>query len=210
MAQVFPTRAEGPVTDDAFLIEDANEAALVTRLNALRESGTVFDVVTLPNMSFYTMGSDLPAYADLLAANFGLTEGTDGAWALMLVFPEDRELRIATGPAFAGQDSAVAAIARDVIAPAFQNNAYDSGIVAGVDALVTQVLAPDSPVPAMAPPRDSGGNGLYWLLGGMVVAVGAIVALVKRGLRSARQTNRLLVAKDQATDETQGGGASVL
>lgn len=175
MAQVFPTRAEGPVTDDALLIADDGEAALASRLASLREAGTAFEVVTLPNMNFYTMGTDVPTYANLLAENFGLTAAAEGKWALMLVFPEERELRIATGPAYAGREADISAIAAEVITPAFQTNTYDSGITQGVDALVSRVLAPEAATP------DSGGNGLYWLLGGLVVAVGGIVALVKRG-----------------------------
>ena len=190
MAQVFPTRADGPVTDDAQLIEDAVEARLVTRLNALREDGVSVDIVTLPRSTFYTEGTETRAYANLLAQNFGLPAQTGDKWALMVIFPEDRAYSVATGPAYAGQDAEISRILAEVMPPQFQNNAYGAGIEAGVEALVAGVLNPGSAValPAASVPAESGGNGLYWLLGGLVVVVGGIVALVKRGnAKFARQ-----------------------
>lgn len=181
-AQTFPSRGDTPVTDDAQIIDDATEGRLVDRLTAVAaETGARVEVVTLPSAMLYTMGEEIDVYAGLLADAFGLAAVPEGEWALLLVFHDDRELRIETGPAYGDAAAARQAIVDELILPAFAEENYARGIEAGVNGLLDRLVAPPPAAPAAAPAGESeGGGGLWWLLGLIAVPVLGVVAMVRR------------------------------
>jgi uncharacterized protein len=225
-AQVFPSPNGTAVLDDAELIAPEAEAALVARLAQITaDSGAQVQVVTLPSTSLYTAGEDLPVYAGLLFDELGLAQVPDGKAILLLVFAEDRELRIEPGAAYAGADdtAAAAAIIATTIAPAFQAGNFGEGIAAGVEAIAAQMIADPAPEPAPEPApvadqpaAEGGGNALYWVLGVIAAAIAGIVAMVRRsaarlaatpcpacgktGLRQESVTLR------EATEKAEGAG----
>lgn len=176
VAQVFPSRGDTPVTDDADMIDAATEARLVARIAGVQaDTGAQIEVVTLLNTALYTGGEDIDVYAGLLADALGLSAAPDGQFVLFVVFREDRELRIETGTAYGAQSSAAAqAIITELVTPQFQTENYSAGIEAGVEGIITRIMGIVPATPASAPSGE-GGGGLWWLVGLVAVPVGGVV-----------------------------------
>lgn len=188
-AQVYPSRGETPVTDDAGMIPPVAEAELAERLVALRQTdGVEIAVVTLISAALYTAGEDLDAYARLLSHEWALGDQTDGRAALLIVLRDDREVAIDLGPAYGPEQTAEAQrIIAEVIAPAFRAENYPDGISAAVTAMGAGLVAPAAASPAPAADADSGtdaagggGGGMAWLLGLLALPVAGIIALRRR------------------------------
>jgi uncharacterized protein len=184
-AQVFPSENGTPIIDDAELLSAEQEQRLVGDLQRIKDqTGAEVWVVTLLSTSLYTGGEEVADYARMLFAELGLTEVPGGKSALLLVFLEDRELRIEVGAAYSADTAA--GIVDDLILPQFRDEIYAGGIEAGVQGMIGQLVsavpAAAEPVaePASAPAADAGGNGLYWILGAIAAGIAGIVALVKR------------------------------
>ncbi len=201
LAQTYPSQSETAVTDDAALIGPVEEAELAQRLTALgQDTGSDIAVVTLPSMAFYTGGDDLDVYARGLMASWALGESVADRAVLLLVFAEDRELRIEVGSGFGPETAEVAAdIVTEILVPAFRDEAYARGIADAVDAIAARILTVADPVattPEPAPPPvapaapagDTGGSGiLYWIGGGVAALVALAVARTAGRRRNARR-----------------------
>ncbi|GGL75009.1 TPM domain-containing protein [Wenxinia marina] len=192
LAQVYPTRGETPITDDADLLTPVQEAELAERLIAVRqEENAEVVVVTLLNSGLYTMGEEVSDYAQMLAGEWALGDQTEGRWAMLLVISEDRDLAIRLGPAFADLSEEAQGIIDDEVVPAFQDGEFAQGITAGADAIVSRIVAPtvaaeETPVAAAEPvgaaggDAEGGGNALLWFGGIIVAAAAGIWALMRR------------------------------
>ncbi len=184
-AQILPSRADGPVTDDAELLDDETRARIAARLTALaEETGARVEVVTLINTALYTQGEDLDVYAGRLAEAFGLSEAPEGRHVLLLIFRDDRELRIEAGPGYGEVAEAEAgAIIAELIAPPFQAENYAAGIEAGVEGIAVRILGisvAEAPSGSAEGGAEEGGGALWWLLGLIAAPVGGIVWFNKR------------------------------
>jgi uncharacterized protein len=184
----------------------------------------------LINTSLYTGGEDVAAYAALLFAELGLQEVPAGKSAMLLVFSEDRELRIEVGQAYSADQAT--AIVQDLVLPAFRDGRTADGIAAGVQGMIGQLVSPAPAVaeqpaapepaatePATADPAASaegGGNALYWVLGVIAAGIAGIVAMVKRSAAQLAATpcsscgktglTRASVLLAEATEKAAGRG----
>lgn len=137
-AQVYPPRPEGPVYDGANILSDATEATLDARLRDYNKTtGRALIVATVPTLD----GTPIEQYATGLFADWGIGGAQRDMGLLLLIAPNDRELRIEVGyglhPYFGGIMSG--RVINDVIVPRFKAGDYDGGVTAGIDA-ITQHL----------------------------------------------------------------------
>jgi len=186
-AQTYPSRGETPVTDDAEVLAPVDEARLSERVVALeQETGTDIAVVTLPATALYTMGDDLDIYAQGLMEEWNLGDTTGGRSVLLLVFRDDRELRLEVRGDFPVDLGALTAgIVEDTILPRFREDAFGTGISEGIDAVATRILtAEETPtgVDEAAPDStaEGGSNILVWIGGGLALLAGLGVAANRR------------------------------
>ena len=134
-AQELPPRPDGPVYDGANMIDDAVEAQLDERLRAYnRETGRSVIVATVPNLD----GETVEGYAVELYETWGIGGEETDEGALLLVAQEERKIRIEVGygstPTLT--DAASGRIIRNTITPAFKQDDYTGGIVAGVAQMI--------------------------------------------------------------------------
>lgn len=223
-AQTFPSDLGAPVIDDAEMLPPEVEARLNAALTANQTAtGADVRVVTLISMALYAGGEEIDTYAGLLADTLGMADVADGKSALLLIFRDDNELRIETGPAYAATINAEQII-DTVLVPAFREDRFADGVEAGVAAIlagtVPVVVAPEpvaaAPVATTDQPAEGGGSGLWWILGIIAVPVLGIVAMMRRsaarlaatpcpacgktGLRQER------VTLAEATEKAEGRG----
>jgi uncharacterized protein len=137
-AQDYPPRPAGPVYDGADIISPATEAALDQRLRDYnRETGRALIVATIPSLD----GAPLESYATGLFANWGIGGAERDQGLLLLVARDDRKMRIEVGyglhPYFGG--IMAGRVIRDDITPRFREGDFDSGIVAGIDAITAHL-----------------------------------------------------------------------
>ena len=130
----------GRVVDEAGLLSPEQEAALTERLAALEERTTdQLVVVTVPSLD----GRTTEEYARALGNHWGVgQEGRDNG-VLLLVAPEERQVRIAVGyglePILTNARSDEI-IQRDLL-PAFREGRWNEGISAAVDSIVEILVA---------------------------------------------------------------------
>jgi uncharacterized protein len=143
---VAPARAEtlpvpaltGRVVDQANILSDSEESRLAAKLGALEaKTSTQLVVVTLPSLN----GRPIEEWGLALGRGWGIgQEGKDNG-ALLIVAPNDRELRIEVGYGLEGTlpDATADAIIRNVIVPRFKAGNLAGGISDGVDAIIAVV-----------------------------------------------------------------------
>ncbi len=134
-AQDYPARPEGPVYDGAQILSPETEASLDARLREYNKAtGRALVVATVPTID----GMPIEQYATGLFADWGIGGAQRDMGLLLLIAPNDRELRIEVGyglhPYFGGIMSG--RVINDVIVPQFKQDNYDGGVTAGVDAII--------------------------------------------------------------------------
>ncbi|MBL4791630.1 MAG: TPM domain-containing protein, partial [Citromicrobium sp.] len=134
-AQELPPRPDGPVYDGANMIDDAVEAQLDERLRVYnRETGRSVIVATVPDLG----GETVEGYAVDVYQAWGIGGEETDEGALLLVAQEERKIRIEVGygstPTLT--DAASGRIIRNTITPAFKQDDYTGGIVAGVAQMI--------------------------------------------------------------------------
>ncbi len=189
LAQFYPDQTSPTINDFAGLIDSATEARINDRLAALKASqGTDIVIATLSSVSFYAKDMTIPEYATGLFNKWRVGRDTPNDGILLIVFRDDRELRVALG---AGYDGAWDGIAKEVIdadiLPAFRAGDYPGGIAAGVNGLIEKVAVPfhngaNAPVAAAATPTPEDPASLWWLL----LPLGLIGAVVWGGRAAAK------------------------
>ena len=137
------------MVDRADLLDPAREAALAGVL-AEHEARTSNQVVvaTVPTLG----GRAVASFAIELANAWSLGDAERDNGALLLVAPNEREVRIEVGRGLEGAltDARSGRIIRDEILPAFRDGDYPTGIERGVDAMLGSI---DGEHVAPAPPR---------------------------------------------------------
>ncbi|MBM1222297.1 TPM domain-containing protein [Ponticoccus sp. SC2-23] len=193
-SQSYPTQSETPVTDDAEVLDPVDEARLAERVVALeQETRTDIAVVTLPSTALYTMGDDIDVYAQGLIEEWNLGDTTGGRSVMLLVFRDDRELRLeVTGDFPVDIETVAPEIVQDTILPAFREDDFGAGISMGIDAVATRILTAEvASTPTNAPAAETGEGGgsniLIWI-------GGVVAALVGLGVVSSRRAKAKLAA----------------
>lgn len=135
----LPSRT-GPVVDLADLLEPFQEQPLATQFATLKaRNGVDFVVVTLPSLQGYSIES----WGRLLGNSWNVG-GKSGLGALLIVAPNDREVRIEIGDALSVMfpDRAAAKIIDNEILPSVREGRLSAGILAGANAMIYQVTKP--------------------------------------------------------------------
>ena len=130
----------GAVVDLADLLEPFQEQPLAERLSTLKaRNGVDFVVVTLPSLQGYS----IETWGRRLGNGWNVG-GRSGLGALLLIAPNDREVRIEIGDALGVMfpDSAAASIIDNEILPRFREGRLSAGILVGIDAMIYQVTRP--------------------------------------------------------------------
>ncbi len=144
-AQEFP-ELTGRVVDAANIIPDAEEAVLVQRLEQLEaQSQRQLVVATVPSLQGY----DIADYGYQLGRAWGVGDAERNDGAILLVAPEERKVRIEIGYGLEGimTDALSAIIIQNDILPRFRDGDMPAGIMAGTQAIATQLeLPPDQAV----------------------------------------------------------------
>lgn len=205
-----PPRLEGPVTDLAGVLTDADRAAAEDGIEQLdAEHGVQLFAVFLDSTEDFTAAE----YADLVATQNGLG-GND---ALLVVAVEDRRDAIWVGDLLSdATDAELDAVLADDVEPRLAEEEWGEAVAAGAEGL-GQALAGDAPgdAPGESPSEPGAGLGgiLPWIVGILLVAGGAWVlwswwrARREAGLEAeerdrrlgglAREANALLIETDE-------------
>jgi uncharacterized protein len=180
---VFSTQAEpqlpsrtGAVVDAADIIRPNQEQALAAKAESLKSQSNVeLVVVTLPSLQGYSIerwGRDL--------GNGWRVGGSAARGVLLIVAPNDREMRIEVGDGLVSvlSDRQASSIIGNIIVPQFRSGEMSGGILAGADAIANAVTRSSGGTVAASPVRAYF-NNLDWATirtwgfwGVMVVLVG--------------------------------------
>lgn len=134
VAQTLP-KAAGRVTDLANVIDPGTEADIVARLDQLeRQTSSEIAVVTVPSLD----GVPVDDYAVRLFKEWGIGQAKQDNGVLVLVAPNEREMRIEVGYGLEGilPDGLAGQIIRDQFIPRFRDDDYNGGIRDGVARVV--------------------------------------------------------------------------
>jgi len=185
-AQTFPDYVSTTVNDFADLLPEADERALAERLSQLeRDTGVEMTLVTLATQSFFAPGMSLEDFATALFDEWGVGNATTNDGVMVLVFRDDRTMRIELGAAY-GRDWD--RVAQDVVERHFLNafsvGDYPRGIASGTEAIIERIVMPFR---EGADPAPSGMVGSLLVL----VGFGTILFLAVTGTRVRDQLVRL-------------------
>src|SRR5688572_27398098 len=182
VAQTLP-KPSGRVTDLANVIDAGTEGEIVSRLDQLEQkTSSEIAVVTVPSLD----GVPVDDYAVRLFKQWGIGQSKTDNGVLVLVAPNEREMRIEVGYGLEGilPDGLAGQIIRENFTPRFRDNDYSGGIRDGVSRVIDvvekqQVLTPEE----LARFNESGGGdfpewavipffGLFVTIGFGMVGIG--------------------------------------
>lgn len=132
----------GRVVDDAGIIEPVKRQQLSEKLAAFEEkSSDQVVVVTVPSLQ----GEDIETYSNRLFRSWALGQKQENNGILLVVAPNDRQVRIEVGYGLEGTmtDALSSLIIHGTIIPAFRDGDYSKGVIDGVDGILT-VLSGDA------------------------------------------------------------------
>ena len=147
-AQTFP-KLTGRIVDAANLLSPEQEAALDTKLAALETANKrQLVVATIPDLQGYAIED----YGYRLGRAWAIGRKSIDDGALLIVAPKERKVRIEVGYGLEPivTDALSSVIIQSRILPAFRNNDYPGGIIAGADALIELLSLPDDQAEARA------------------------------------------------------------
>jgi uncharacterized protein len=220
-AQTFPEPRNTAVNDYADMLPDDAEARITQVLDDLSaDTGAEATIVTLSSVQFYAQNLTVTQYATALFNAWGIGDAEDGDGVLLLVFRDDRQLRVELG---AGYDDAAQMRARTVVSetivPLFVKDDFVGGIEAGATEIADQVVRNGNaaPTPAVTDETDSKSNILWYILGGIGAAAAAIFGLNRKAAAKLAATpcsscgTKGQLSKDretlvEATETTDGKG----
>jgi uncharacterized protein len=185
-AQSFP-RPTGRVNDFANVIDPAVEAEIDRRLDVLeQQSSSEIAVATVESLD----GMSVEEYANRLFKAWGVGQAKQDNGVLVLVAPNEREMRIEVGYGLEGvlPDGLAGQIIRDNFTPRFRDGDYSGGIRDGV-ARVADIVEKHQVLTAEELAQfneSSGGENVPWFIGvpffGAFVAIG--FGMIGVGLRT--------------------------
>ncbi len=133
-AYTSPGSSDGYITDFAEILSPETESMLESELAQFTASTTIeIAVVTVNSLD----GDDVATYANELFREWGIGKEETNNGLLLLVAPNEREMRIEVGYGLEGvvPDITAGQIIEELITPAFKLGDYDGGVIAGVQAL---------------------------------------------------------------------------
>ncbi len=134
-AYTSPGRPQGFVSDFANIIDANREQSINNKLTDLEKSTSAeISVVTIPALDDET----IETYAVKLVEDWGIGKKEIDNGLLLLIAPNDREVRIEVGYGLEGSvtDLKSNQIIQNILLPAFRSNEYAGGIENAVDALI--------------------------------------------------------------------------
>ncbi len=171
-ALTFPALT-GRVVDEAGLLTAAERQSL-TEMLAAHERATTNQVVVVTLNSL--QGTSIEDYGFQLGRHWGIGQKGKDNGALLIVAPNERQVRIEVGYGLEGEltDATSKLIIETIIVPAFKAGRFGPGIVAGTGAILKVLGGEELAVPAKRreAERETGGLpllpmlfiGLFWLL----------------------------------------------
>jgi uncharacterized protein len=163
-AYTSPGSPRGFVSDFAEIIPSAEEAAISAKLQSLEQvTGAQVAVVTIKSLD----GETIETYAVRLFEEWGIGQAKDDNGLLLLVAPDEREVRVEVGYGLEGTvtDLQSGNIIRSVILPAFREENYAAGIDGAVDAL--SAIITNSPEAAQYSMPDSSSSSIGSIFDGV-------------------------------------------
>ncbi len=168
----FP-KLTGRVVDEAGLLTAAERESL-TEMLAAHERATTNQMVVVTLKSL--QGTPIEDYGFRLGRHWGIGQKGEDNGALLIVAPNERQVRIEVGYGLEGEltDAASRLIIETIIVPAFKAGRFGPGIVAGTGAILKVLGGEKLEVPAKRreAERETGGLpllpmlfiGLFWFL----------------------------------------------
>jgi uncharacterized protein len=147
-APAFPALT-GRVVDDAHILSPQTVASLTQTLATLEaKTSRQLVVVTLPSLQGY----DIADYGYQLGRAWGIGQKKLDNGALLIVAPKEHRVRIEVGYGLEPilTDALSSVIIQQAILPKFRSGDFNGGVIAGVDALVTQLSLNTSQAEARA------------------------------------------------------------
>lgn len=162
----------GFVVDAAYIIDDATEARITARLSAFEATSTSeIAVATVSSLE----DSSIEEYATGLFQYWGVGKSKQDNGVLLLVAPNEREVRIEVGYGLEGAltDIESSQIIDTILIPSFKEGNYSQGIESAVEATV---LAVEGEYSASDVTYDSG--WMDWFGAILVLAIAGFVGFV--------------------------------
>src|SRR5580698_2309503 len=136
-APTFPALT-GRVVDNANVLSDATKSDLTQKLAALEaKTSRQLVVVTLPSLQGY----DIADYGYQLGRAWGIGQAKLNNGALLIVAPSEHKVRVEVGyglePVLTDAFSSV--ILQTQVLPRFKAGDMEGGVVAGADAIISQL-----------------------------------------------------------------------
>ena len=192
----------GRVVDQASILNQQQERDLTSKLAALeRKSGDQVVVVTLKSLQ----GRPIEDWGLALGRGWGIGQKGKDNGVLLIVAPNDRELRIEVGYGLEGTlpDATANAIINNVVVPRFKAGNMYGGINDGVDA-IGRALAGESPSFANKPANASSSRPLPFTTIAFFFFV-VFVMIVSQVKSERRRRRRRLGGDDNDDDDTSSG-----
>lgn len=160
LAFLVPTLAAGPtfppltgrVVDDANILSDETRAKLVSMSEQEeKQTGNQIVVATIKSLQGYP----IEQYGYQLGRHWGIGQKGKDNGALIIIAPSEHRVRIEVGYGLEGQltDAQTSLIIAEVMTPAFKRGDYDSGVLAGMDAVLKTIGGA-----AITPDKDYSGD----------------------------------------------------
>ena len=137
IAQQFP-ELSGRIVDVAQLMDPSTESTLSAQLaQHERETSNQLVVVTVPTLQGYAIAD----YANRLGRAWQIGTSANNNGVLLVVAPNDRQVRIEVGYGLEGAltDALASVIIQREILPAFRSNDYSKGITQGSNAIMQAI-----------------------------------------------------------------------
>ena len=139
-APVFP-KLTGVVVDEAGLLNEQQKESIVSKLESFHQTTDAQLVVAVVSS---LQGYAINDYGYQLGRYWGIGSKEKNNGLLLIVAPNEREVRIEVGYGLEGvmSDFAASKIIQTIIIPKFKEGKMDLGIVAGVDAMIARIQDP--------------------------------------------------------------------
>ncbi len=170
----------GRVVDQANILPDATERELSAKLEAHeRATGHQLVVATVASLD----GRDIAEYGVELGRAWGIGQKEKDTGAILLVAPNDREVRIEVGYGLEGilTDARSRGIIENSILPSFRAGQMDTGVVAGVEAILGALRGDPDAAPTAIPDAARGEGDPREYIGLLIAFL--IIAWLRRGRR---------------------------